>query len=339
MAIGLPSNIWTAEMRRREFIAGLGGAAAWPLASRAQQTTVPLIGFLHSGSPGPAAGFVTAFQQGLDGAGFVRGQNIAIEFQWAENRRDRLPQQAADLVHRQVAVIVAGGGLSTALAARAATATIPVVFIGGFDPIQVGLISSLNRPGGNITGFTNITAELETKRLELLLELVPAVNTVGLLVNPNSASSNPYIKDVQEAARALGKYVLVLKASADDDLDAAFATLVQQKTKALIVSAEPFFTDRRAQLIALAARHVVPTIFFSSEFAAAGGLISYGVVIADAYRQAGRYAARILKGEKPADLPVQQPTKFELVLNMKTAKALGLTIPETLLATADEVIQ
>jgi putative tryptophan/tyrosine transport system substrate-binding protein len=326
-------------IRRKEFIAGLGSAAAWPTVARAQQPAMPVIGFLHSASPGAAAGFVSAFQRGLEVGGYVAGDNVAIEFRWAENQRDRLSELAADLVHRQVAVIVTGGGLSAALAAKAATATIPIVFTGGFDPVHVGLVSSLSRPGGNATGFTDIAGELESKRLGLLLALVPAISTIGLLINPNSASYSSFLNDVAVAARTLGKFVLSVGASTVGELDAAFEALVQQNANALIVSAEPFFTDRRDQLIALAARYRMPTMFFAREFAAAGGLISYGANIADDYRQAGLYVARMLKGEKPGNLPVQQPTKFELVINLKTAKALGLTISETLLATADEVIQ
>jgi putative ABC transport system substrate-binding protein len=326
-------------MRRREFITLFGGAAVWPLAARAQQPATPVIGFLHSASPGASTHFVAAFRQGLNDSGYVENWNIAIEYRWADNERGRLSAQAADLVHREVAVIVTGGGLSAALAAKAATELIPIVFTGGFDPVRLGLVASYNRPGGNVTGFTNITAELETKRLGLLDELVPGTTAIGFLVNPNSASFNPQIEVVQAAARTLGKHILVLWAGSERDLDEAFASLIKQKANALIVSAEPFFTSKREQLVALAMRHAVPMMSFSREFAEAGGLISYGARIADAYRQAGVYAGRILRGTKPTDLPVQQPTKFELVINLKTAKALGLMVPRIMLVLADEVIE
>jgi putative tryptophan/tyrosine transport system substrate-binding protein len=325
-------------MRRREFIAGLGGAVAWPLAAWAQQPAMPVVGFLHSASPGPYARLVAAFQQGLGETGYVEGRNVAIEYRWANDQYDRLPALAADLVRRQVTVIAANN--TAALAARAATATIPIVFASATDPVQGGLVASLARPGGNLTGATTLGSELEPKRLELLHELVPRETTFAVLVNPaNPRASENSLRRLQPAARSLGLQLHVQNVTSELDFDTAFATLRQLRVGGLVIEAAAFFTNRSEQLAALALHHAVPTIYQTREFAAAGGLMSYGGSFMDPYRLAGVYTGRILKGDKPADLPVQQSTKIELIINMKTAKALGLTIPETLLATADEVIQ
>jgi putative ABC transport system substrate-binding protein len=326
-------------MDRRAFIGSVaGGVLAAPLATRAQTSSMPVIGFLHSGSPGPTAPLVAAFRQGLNETGYVEGQNLAIEYRWAEFRDDRLPAMAADLVSRKADVILTGG-LPSARAAKAATSTIPIVFSYGGDPVGDGLVSSLARPGGNVTGFTNVTADLTSKRFALVSELVPQARVIALLVNPNSSGAKRTMLNAQEAARAKGVQLSIIKASAEDEFETAFASVVQLHAGALVVGNNPFFNSRREQLVALASRHAVPAIYEWREFVASGGLISYGTSLAGMYRQAGIYAGKILKGAKPANLPIQQPTKFELVINLKTAKALGLTIPQSVLLRADEVIQ
>jgi len=325
-------------LRRREFIMLLGGAVGWPLTARAQQPAMPAIGFLHSASPDEYPHHVPAVRQGLSESGLREGRDIAIEARWAEGHIDRLPVLAADLVRRHVAVIVAGGGTHVVRAARAATATIPIVFSIGSDPVKEGFVASLNRPGGNMTGITQFTVALEPKRLEVLREIVPN-RLIAILVNPNFFEVASQVRDLEAAARVMGQQIIILNASSERDLDGAFATLLQQGASALLVASDPFFFGHREQLIALAARHKVPAIYQWREFAAIGGLMSYGTSLADAYRQAGAYAGRILKGEKPSDLPVVQSTKVELVINMKTAKSLGITLPISLLGRADEVIE
>jgi putative tryptophan/tyrosine transport system substrate-binding protein len=324
---------------RRQFISALGGVAAtWPLAALAQQKAMPVIGWLSPGSPDPHEPRVAGFNQGLSQTGYLRGQNVAIEYRWAEGRYDRLPALAADLVGRKVDLIAATA-IPAALAAKSATSTIPIVFEVGTDPVKDGLVASLARPGGNLTGGSILFAELTPKLLELLLELVPPAGIIGLLVNPNNSNAEGISRQMQEAARAKGVQLAVRKAAAEDEIDAAFASLAQLQVVGLMVIPDPFFLNRRDQLAVQAARNAIPTIFFAREFADAGGLISYGPSFTGMWRQIGIYAGRILKGEKPADLPVQQPTTFELVINLKTAKALGLTIPPTLFAIADEVIE
>jgi putative ABC transport system substrate-binding protein len=325
-------------MRRRELMLLLGGAMTAAPALRAQQKAMPVIGFL--GSIGPIAPQVAAFHQGLSETGYVEGQNVTIEYRWAEGSYDRLPGLAADLVGRKVDLIVATGGDVSALAAKSATSTIPIVFTAiGRDPVGLGLVASLARPGGNVTGFSGLTIELNPKRVELLSVLVPQARVIALLVNPNNPTTERVVGDVQEAALAKGMQLEVLKAGSESEIDAALVSLVQLHAAGLVVAGDAFFTSRRDQLAALALRLAVPAIYPAREFTVAGGLISYGTSLTGIWRQAGIYAGKILKGAKPADLPVQQPTTFELVINLKTVKALGLTVPQLLLATADEVIE
>jgi putative ABC transport system substrate-binding protein len=325
-------------MRRRELVLLLGGAMIAARAPRAQQKPMPLVGFLHFGSPGPFAYQVAAFRQGLSQTGYVEGQNVAIEYRWAEGRSDRLPALAADLVGRKVGLIVAEGPPS-ASAAQEATSTIPIVFSVGPDPVALGLVTSLSHPGGNLTGVSILAGELGPKRLELISELVPQARAIALLVNQNNPNAEPMIQDMREAARAKRVQLQILKASTESEIDAAFAALANLQADALIVGDDVYFTTRREQLVALAARYAVPAVERWREFAVSGGLISYGPSLTDTNRQLGIYAGRILKGARPADLPVQQPTTFELVVNLKTAKALGLTVPPSILARADEVIE
>src|SRR5262245_1958356 len=327
-------------MRRREFITLLGGAAAaWPLAAHAQQPALPVIGYLDPRSPDTMAGRLRAFRHGLKDSGFVEGENVAIEYRWAEGQYARLPELAAELDRRKVAVIVASGGRAPTLAAKAATTTIPVVFVTGEDPVKIGIVTSLARPGGNLTGVNFLAAELAPKRLELLRVLVPGAVRVAVFVNPNNPAADITLKELDAAARAMGLQIQVLTASTSREIDAAFATFVRERPGALFLSAEPLFSSRSVQLVLLAAFHRVPTMFSGRENVEAGGLMSYGPNIADAYRQLGAYAGRILKGAKPADLPVVQSSKFELVINHQTARMLGITVPPSLLAVADEVIE
>ena len=326
-------------MRRREFITLLGGAAAaWPLAGHAQQPAMPVIGFLGTRASGDDPQLLTAFRRGLKEVGYVEGQNVAMEYRFAENQYDRLPVLAADLVRRQVAVIVANG--PAAKAAKEATPTIPIAFVAGFDPVEVGLVASMSRPGGNITGVSILDVELGPKRLQLLHELAPTATIIAALVNPTDpARAETTSKELQAAARTLGLQLHVLHASTDRDFDTVFARLVELRAGGLVIGGEPFFNSRSEQLGALTLRHAMPTIYQLRAFAAAGGLVSYGGSLTDAYRQVGIYTGRLLKGEKPADLPVQQSTKVEMVINLKTAKMFGLTVPQSLLGRADEVIE
>ena len=326
-------------MRRREFIMLIGGSmAAWPLAAHAQQPAMPVIGFLHGASPGTYAPMMTAFRQGLKEAGYVEGHNVAIEYRWAEGHYERLPALAADLVRRQVAEIVTSG-TPAALAAKAASSTIPIVINVGIDPVQIGLVAGLNRPGGNVTGSAALTVEVAAKRLEVLHELLRTSAAVALLVNPNNNLTEPETKVMRDAARSLGLQLHVLDASTEGEIDAAFEKLIELRAGGLLVGADAFLINQRDQIVALAAHHAVPAIYGVREFATAGGLMSYGLDLADLYRQLGIYAGKILKGAKPADLPVQQVARVEFVINLKTAKTLGLTFPITLLGRADEVIE
>jgi putative ABC transport system substrate-binding protein len=325
-------------MKRRAFMSLAGGAVAWPLAARAQQPALPVVGILAPSGIERLRQQIAAFHQVLRESGYGERENVAIEYRYAEGQSGRLPALASDLVRRQVTVLVAGS-TAGALAAKQATSTIPIVFLVGDDPVDTGLVTSLNRPGGNMTGVYLFTAGLEAKRLGLLHEMVPKAPIIAVLINPSFSGAKTQVRDVQEAAPRLGVQLIVVRANADDDIDAAFSTLVQQRAGALLVCASPFFNVRREQLLWLAARHAVPAIYEWRDFAALGGLMSYGTSLTDSYRQAGVYVGRILKGTKPADLPVVQSTRFEFVINLKTAKTLGLAVPPTLLARADEVIE
>jgi putative ABC transport system substrate-binding protein len=327
-------------MMRREFIRLFEGAAvSWPFAVYAQQRPMPVIGFVNAASPGPLRQQIAAFREGLKDSNYVEGQNVAVEYRWADGQYDRLPALVADLVRQQVSVIVSGGGAPAVLAAKAATTTIPIVFSLGADPVGLGVVVSLNRPGGNITGVYQFTSGLEAKRLGLLHEMLPKATPIAVLINPNFADAKNQLRDVQEAVARLGVQLVVVRANTESDFNAAFSDLVRQRAGALQVCGSPFFNTRREQLVVLAARHAVPAIFEWRDFAVAGGLMSYGTSLSDAYRQVGVYAGQILKGAKPVDLPVVQSTKFELVINLSTAKALGIEVPPTLLARADEVIE
>jgi putative ABC transport system substrate-binding protein len=326
-------------MKRREFLGLVGGAVAWPGAAHAQQPAMPVIGFLNPASLDTNADRLRAFQRGLKDTGYVGGENVTILYRWAENQIDRLPELAADLVRRRVAVIAIPQGIAPALAAKAATTTIPIVFANGDDPVKHGLVASLARPGGNLTGVSFLAVELAAKRLELLREVVPAASRVAMLINPNNPNAEATLRDAETAARAMGLQISVLNASTSREIVAAFATIVREQCDALFVAGDPFFGNRRVQLVHLATRHAIPATYAAKEIAEVGGLMSYGANIADAWRQVGAYAGRILKGAKPADLPVVQASKFELVINAETARMLGLTVPPQLLSIADEVIE
>jgi putative ABC transport system substrate-binding protein len=327
------------HIRRREFIGALAGATTWSLAARARQPPMPVIGFLSGRSPSEAAYALAAFHQGLNEGGYIEGQNVAIEYRWAEGQYDRLPALVADLVQRQVNVIAATGATNSAVAAKAATTTIPIVFNSGDDPVKLGLVASLNRPSGNATGINFFVTQMEGKRLGLLHELVPTAALMGVLLNPHNTPFEFQLKDVQEAACSIGQEIHVLHASNEQDIHAAFRGFVRMRVQALLVGGDPFFNGRREQLVTLAAHYAIPAIYELREYVTAGGLMSYGTDLPDTYRQIGIYVARVLKGEKPADLPVVQPTKFQFVINLKTAKELGLEVPPTLSARADEVIE
>lgn len=327
-------------MRRRDFINVLSGAiAAWPLAASAQQPAMPVVGYLSSGTSAGFAPFLGAFQQGLSETGYVEGRNVALQYRWSGGQEDRLGALAADLVSRRVAVIVATGGLHPAVVAKAATSTIPIVFTGGSDPVKYGLVASLARPGGNATGAINFSPVVTAKRLELLRELLPTKSTIAVLLNPTDPNNEAVLREVQEAARAIGQAIHVVNAGSERDFDAAFAEIVQHQASALFVIADPLYTSQRARLVALAAQNAIPASYAFRDFPLAGGLMSYGADLLDVHRQAGVYCGRILRGAKPADLPVLQPTKFNLVINRKTANSLGLEIPSRILALADEVIE
>jgi putative tryptophan/tyrosine transport system substrate-binding protein len=329
---------WEILMRRREFIAGLGSAAAWPVVARAQQGAMPVIGYVSATSP--AVKYIAAFHRGLVETGFIEGRNVAVQYRFAEGHLDRLPALVADVVRRRVAVIYIADTTASALAAKAATQTIPIVFQVGSDPVEIGLVASLNRPGGNLTGITSLQTAVLAKRLGMLHDLVPTANLIAFLVNPNNkVFAEAETREAQAAARILGVSLLVLNAASPSEIDEAFATLVRERADALLTNSDIYFRYQRTQLAVLAARHAVPAIYSYAENVVAGGLISYGTDYLNSSRQLGLYTGRILKGEKPSDLPVQQVTKIEMVINLKTAKALGITIPETPLATADEVIQ
>jgi putative ABC transport system substrate-binding protein len=327
-------------MKRREFIRLLGGAAAWPLAAHAQQPAMPVVGSLSAGSPEPSADRMMEFRKGLGEAGYVEGRNLAIEYRWAYNDNGRLPELAADLIRRRVAVIAIPGGATAATrAAKAATTTVPIVFGTVFDPVETGLVPSLNRPGGNVTGVAYMGAELAAKQLGLLHELLPAAARFAALVYPDSALTGPVVTDLQAAASSLGRQIEVLTAASNREIDTAFATLAQKRVEALLVIPHVLFNNRRVQLVTLATHHAVPTVYWARDFTEIGGLMSYGSSTRDQYRQVGIYVGRVLKGEKPADLPILRPTKFELVINLQTARTLALDVPATLLAIADEVIE
>jgi putative tryptophan/tyrosine transport system substrate-binding protein len=327
-------------MRRRDFITGItGAAAAWPLAARAQQAATPVVGYLGTGSSGAGQELVSAFHRGLKEAGYIEGQNVRIEYRWAEGQYQRLPTLAVELVQRRPTVIVTTGGSRAALAAEAATTKIPIIFSAGDDPIETGIVSSLNRPNGNVTGATFLTTVLEAKRLELLHELVPSVSVIALLVNPSAGEAKAQAQQAQEAADRLGVKLIVLDAASEDAIDASFDTMIRERVGAVVVASTAFFFSRRKQLIVLAARHAIPAIYQLREFTTDGGLMSYGASATTTYHQVGIYTGRVLNGERPADLPVVQPSKFELVINLRTAKALGVTVSNAMQLLADEVIE